>query len=179
MMRTARALLPVLLLPLLLAGCGTEKQSGTAAGLDEAAETWGVDPDLVYVTDAPGFTVFPESVGKYEFNQFVAAYRSDKGSLRFGLFSEFDTLTADNCADHPAGTDKAKPVTCEQDGDAWYRTIGVSHEYAVPRDGVVIRLSADPEKVDRATLRKAAEAVHRPDDNELAALLSTTHGTGT
>ncbi|MEV6168307.1 hypothetical protein AB0L99_08800 [Streptomyces sp. NPDC051954] len=179
MIRTARALLPVLLLAPLFTGCGTEQQAGTAADLNDAAADWGVDPELVYVTDVSGFAVFPESVGKYELNQFDAAYRSDKGSTRFGLFAEYATLTAENCPEQPLGTDKAKPVTCEQDGDAWYRTAGGVHEYAVPRDGVVIRLIADTEKVDRAVLHEAAEAVHRPDDTELAALLPTTDGTDT
>ncbi|MFE4824963.1 hypothetical protein ACFRFU_53335 [Streptomyces sp. NPDC056704] len=49
----------------------------------------------------------------------------------------------------------------------------------MPDDGVVIRLIADADKVNRAVLRKAAEAVHRPDDAELAALLPTADGTGT
>jgi len=39
---------------------------------------------------------------------------------------------------------------------------------------VVIHLIADAGKVDRAVLREAAEAAHRPDDAELAALLPAT-----
>ncbi|MFI2721406.1 hypothetical protein ACH5AI_34630 [Streptomyces collinus] len=72
-----------------------------------------------------------------------------------------------------------KQVICEHDGDAWYRKAGGSHEYAVADDGVVIHLIADVDNVDRAVLRKAAEAVHRPDNAELAALLPTTKGAGT
>jgi hypothetical protein len=49
----------------------------------------------------------------------------------------------------------------------------------VPKDGVVVRLIADIDKVDRATLRKAAEAAHRPDDAELAALLPAADGADT
>lgn len=45
-----------------------------------------------------------------------------------------------------------------------------------PCGGVVIHLIADVDKVDRAILRKAAEAAHRPDAAELAALLPTTDG---
>lgn len=69
-----------------------------------------------------------------------------------------------------------KHVICEHDGDAWYRKAGERHEYAVPDDGVVIRPIADAGTVDRAIPRKAAEAAHRPDDAELAALLPTTGG---
>ncbi|MFC8428233.1 hypothetical protein [Streptomyces sp. NPDC057253] len=177
----ARALLPLVLLSALLAACGADKpdkEAGTAetaAGLDAAARGWGVAPDLVYVTEVSGFTVFPASVGVYEDDMFVAAYRSDKA--RFGLFVDRDTLTAENCTEQPLGEVTDEQVTCERDGEAWYRTAGASQEYAVPRDGVVVRLIADVDKVDRAVLRKAAEAVHRPDDAELAALLSDSAGT--
>jgi hypothetical protein len=41
----------------------------------------------------------------------------------------------------------------------------------VPRDGHVIRLVGDADRLDRAVLRAAAEAVHRPDAEELTALL--------
>ncbi|MFG2471120.1 hypothetical protein ACGFXB_37465 [Streptomyces canus] len=176
MTRNARALLALSLLPVLLTGCGADKESGSGgaaadnAELAAAAEDWGVEPELVYVTEVSGFTVFQASVGAYGDGEFAAAYRSDKGSTRIGLFAGHSTLTAENCAEQPLGADALKPVACEQDGDAWYRTAGGVHEYAVPRDGVVVRLIADKEKVDRTVLREAAEAVHRPDDGELAAL---------
>ncbi|MDH6519218.1 hypothetical protein M2163_003798 [Streptomyces sp. SAI-135] len=176
MTRNARALLALSLLPVLLTGCGADKASGTGgaaadgAGLAAAAEDWGVEPELVYVTEVSGYTVFPASVGAYGDGEFAAAYRSDKGSTRIGLFADHSTLTAGNCAEQPLGADALKPVTCERDGKAWYRTAGGVHEYAVPRDGVVVRLIADKKKVDRSALREAAEAVHRPSDAELAAL---------
>jgi hypothetical protein len=181
MTQNSRALLPLLLLlPILLTGCDADKEEGTArtaAGLDAAARTWGVEPDLVYVTEVSGYTVFPESVGEYE-GQYSAAYRSKDRATRFGLFVDRRTLTAENCTKQPLGEVTAK-VTCERDGDAWYRKAGASHEYAIPRDGVVIELIAGTEKVDRAVLRKAAEAVHRPNDAELAALLPAGNGAGT
>ncbi|MFE0629433.1 hypothetical protein ACFW3D_21045 [Streptomyces sp. NPDC058864] len=178
MMRPARALLPLLLLPVLLTGCDADKNGGTAAGsadLDAAARAWGVAPELVYVTKVSGYTVFRQSVGEYE-GEFVAAYRSDKGPTKFGLFVGRGTLTAESCPKQPLGEVSDKRVACEHDGDAWYRKAGDSHEYAVPDNGVVIRLIADADKVDRAILRKAAEAAHRPDDVELAALLPAADG---
>ncbi|WP_030376922.1 MULTISPECIES: hypothetical protein [unclassified Streptomyces] len=171
MMRPVRALFPLLLLPVVLAGCGAD-DGGTAtegADLGAAARDWGVAPELVQVTEVSGYTVFQASVGGYE-DEFVAAYRSETGT-KFGLFAGRGTLTAENCAKEPLGEVADKPVVCERDGDAWYRTAGDSHEYAASDGGVVIHLIADADKVDRAVLRKAAEAVHRPDDAELAALL--------
>lgn len=178
MTRNTGALLSLLLLPVLLTGCGADKEEGTArtaAGLDAAAKTWGVEPELVYVTEVSGYTVFQASVGEYE-GEFVAAYRSKDRATQFGLFVNHRKLTAENCSKRPLGGVTDKRVSCERDGDAWYRKAGASHEYAIPRDGVVIELIAGAEKVDRAVLRKAAEAVHRPDDDELAALLPATNG---
>jgi len=180
MTQNTRALLSLLLLPILLTGCDAGKEQGTAgpaAGLDAAAKTWGVAPELVYVTEVSGYTVFQASVGEYN-GEFAAAYRSKDRATRFGLFVDRGTLTAENCSEQPLGEVTAKRVSCERDGDAWYRKAGASHEYAIPRDGVVIQLIADTEKVDRAVLREAAEAVHRPDDAELAALLPATNGAG-
>ncbi|MGW0835908.1 hypothetical protein [Streptomyces prunicolor] len=181
MMRPARALLPLFLLPVLLTGCGADKNGGTvadSADLDAAARTWGVDPELVYVTEVSGYTVFQASVGEYE-DEFVTAYRSEDRATKFGLFAGHDSLTAENCTKQPLGEVTDKPVTCDHDGDAWYRKAGESHEYAVPIDAVVVHLIAAADKVDRAVLRKAAEAVHRPDDAELAALLPATDGADT
>ncbi|MFE4824964.1 hypothetical protein ACFRFU_53340 [Streptomyces sp. NPDC056704] len=102
MMRPARALLPLLLLPVLLTGCDEDKNGGTAADLDAAARVWGVAPELVYVTEVSGYTVFQASVGGYD-GGFVAAYRSEKGATKFGLFVGRGTLTAENCPKQPLG----------------------------------------------------------------------------
>ncbi|MFJ8138440.1 hypothetical protein [Streptomyces sp. NPDC096013] len=180
MMRPARALLPLFLLPVLLTGCNADNNSGAtadSADLDAAARVWGVAPELVYVTKVSGYTVFEETADEYE-DEFVVAYRSEKGATKFGLFAGRGTMTAQNCPKQPLGEVSDKRVTCEHDGDAWYRKAGASHEYAVPIDAVVVHLIADADKVDRAVLRNAAEAVHRPDDAELAALLPTTNSTG-
>ncbi|WP_364704464.1 hypothetical protein [Streptomyces ossamyceticus] len=181
MMRPARALLPLLLLPVLLTGCGADKSGGTvadSADLEAAARVWGVAPELVYVTKVSGYTVSQGSVGEYD-DEFVVAYRSEKSATRLGLFVGRGTLTAESCPKQPLGEVSDKQVTCERDGDAWYRKAGDSHEYAVPESGVLIHLMADADKVDRTILRKAAEAVHRPDDAELAALLPSTDGADT
>ncbi|MEU0677890.1 hypothetical protein ABZ330_34415 [Streptomyces sp. NPDC006172] len=106
-------------------------------------------------------------------------YRSEDGATKFALFAGRGTITAESCPKQPLGEVSDRHVTCERDGDAWYRTAGGSHEYAVPDGAMVVRLIADADKVDRTTLREAASAVHRPDDAELAALLPATAGAGT
>ncbi|MZF87330.1 hypothetical protein [Streptomyces sp. SID5643] len=181
MLRPVRALLPLLLLPVLLTGCGADESGGAAADsadLAAAASDWGVAPELVYVTEVSGCTVSQESVGTYN-GEFAAAYLSEKAGSRFGLFVGRGTMTAESCPKQPLGEVSKKQVSCERDGDAWYRKAGDSHAYAVPDDGVLVHLIADVDKVDRAVLRKAAEAAHRPDDAESAALLPTTEGAGT
>ncbi|MFF6993186.1 hypothetical protein [Streptomyces sp. NPDC010273] len=181
MMRPARALLPLFLVPVLLTGCDADKNGGAtadSADLDAAARVWGVAPELVYVTQVSGYTVFKESAGEYE-DEFVTAYRSDEGTTKFGLFAGRGTMTARSCPERPLGEVSDKRVTCEHDGDAWYRKAGASHEYAVPIDDVLVHLIADADKVDRAVLREAAEAVHRPTGTELAALLPSTNSMGT
>ncbi|MFD0311752.1 hypothetical protein [Streptomyces sp. NPDC127119] len=184
MIQAARALLPLLLLPVLLTACAADKENGSegatadSADLDAAARDWGISSELVYVTKVSGYTLFQQSVGAYD-DEFVAAYRSEKGATKFGLFVGRGTMTEESCPKQPLGEVSDKQVTCEHDGDAWYRKAGGSHEYAVPDGGVMIRLIADADKVDRAILRKAAEAAHRPDDAELAALQTGTDGADT
>lgn len=77
MMRPARALLPLLLLPVLLTGCDADKSGGAAAdsaALEAAAGDWGVAPELVYVTKVSGYTVFQGLVGEYN-DEFAAGGR--------------------------------------------------------------------------------------------------------
>lgn len=197
MIRAPRAVrvLPLLLLPLLLVSCGTEEagagaDTGTGTGTEGAdkgtggsadpadpaelaarAQALGIAPELVYVTEAPGFAVAQQSVGVFGGDGFHTAYFSQKTHAQFELFVDRGTLTAENCPKTQVGQGSGESVACERDGDAWYRKAGGQHEYAVPRDGHVIRLVGDANRLDRAVLRKAAEATHHPDAAELTALL--------
>ncbi|MEV0226111.1 hypothetical protein [Streptomyces sp. NPDC050704] len=188
MIRAARAL-PLLLLPLLLVSCGTEKAgagagsgtgTGTASGPEGSADpaelaararALGIAPEFVYVIEAPGFAVAQQSVGVYGGDGFSATYTSQETGAQIGLFVDRAELTAETCPKLPTGQGSSESVTCERDGKAWYRKGPNQHEYAVPRDGHVIRLSTDANTVDRTVLREAAAAVHHPDAAELAALL--------
>ena len=100
--------------------------------------------------------------------------------MLFGLFVDRKEFTAKTCPDQPLGERERKKgsVTCVRDGDAWYRTSGDSYEYAVPRDGIVIRFTPGLDRVDRAVLRAAAKAVHRPDDAELDVIMPASAGSG-
>ncbi|KUN89752.1 membrane lipoprotein [Streptomyces bungoensis] len=152
MIRTARLLPPLLLLPALLAGCGTEKAGKADAGsarpssaaphpdraaLEARVEAMGIAPDLVYVTRAPGFTLAQQSVGVNGDDGFSAAYWAEGGAV-LHLY-----------VDRPAHA--GRPA------------------YAVAKKGCVVRLSG--EHVPGAVLRAALRAVHRPSTAELAALL--------
>lgn len=198
MIRAVRAVrvLPLLLLPLLLVSCGTEEagagadtgdtgkgtagaDKGTGSSADPAdpaelaarAGALGIAPELVYVTEAPGFAVAEQSVGVFGGDGFHAAYFSQKTHAQLELLVDRGTLTAENCPKTQVGQGSGESVACERDGDAWYRKAGGRHEYAVPRDGHVIRLVGDAKRLDRAVLREAAEATHHPDAAELTVLL--------
>ncbi|MCH5672425.1 hypothetical protein [Streptomyces gilvus] len=183
--RTLRVLPPLLLLPaLLLTGCGTEKASaGTGPGdgsstaaadpaeLAARAKALGIAPELVYVTEAPGYTLAPQSVGVSGDDGFSAAYWSERTGTQLELRVDRVTFTAGTCAQQPVGgSDASVGLTkCTRDGDDWYRTAGTWNGYAVPKQGYTILLSGSG--VARETLRDAALAVHRPSAAELDALL--------
>ncbi|MER6466150.1 membrane lipoprotein [Streptomyces sp. NPDC001228] len=87
MIRAARVLPPLLLAAALLTGCGTEKADpGAAKPADPAeltskAQALGMNPDLVYVTEAPGFTLAQQSVGVQGDDGFSASYADDTGAV--------------------------------------------------------------------------------------------------
>ncbi|MHA5054949.1 hypothetical protein [Streptomyces sp. SD15] len=174
-------LLPLVLLPVLLTGCGTEKVgAGTDAAtttvpdraeLEARARALQIAPELVYVTEAPGFTLAQQSVGVYGGDGFSAAYWSEKSGAQIQLSVDRDTMTTASCPKQPGGEVSDERTVCERDGSAWYRSGGGQHSYAVAEKGHVVRVSADERAVSRAVLRAAVESAHRPDTGELAAVL--------
>lgn len=185
MLRTARVLLPLALLPSLLTACGTEKvvvadreplaPPPDRAELHARAEALGLAPGLVYVTESPGFTLARQSVGVYGADGFSAAYWSRRNSAQLLLLVDRGTMTAGSCPEQPVGQGTGEAVSCARDGATWYRASAGQHEYVVPEDGHLVRISAAETAVDRATLRAAALAAHRPTDAELAFLLPPRH----
>ncbi|MFR0356334.1 hypothetical protein [Streptomyces sediminimaris] len=181
-MRALRALPPLLLLPVLLVtGCGTEKAGagagaggGSAAPADPArltarARALGIAPELVYVTESPGYTLARQSVGVSGDDGFSAVYWSEKTHTQIEIRVDRGTLTAATCPRQPVGDAAEGRTRCTREGDAWYRSAGRQHGYAEPRKGYVIWLTGAG--VPRTTLHRALLAVHRPTAAELADLL--------
>ncbi|GGQ03747.1 hypothetical protein [Streptomyces griseomycini] len=170
MIRTARVLPLLLLAPLLLTACGEEVkgagEAGAAApapGLAPRARALGIAPELVYVTGAPGFALAPQSAGVYGGDGFSATYvsRGSGGQLR--LYVDRGTMSAADCTE--------RQTVCEEEEDGvWYRSGGGGHEYAVVKEGHVVRLEGDA-SVPRDVVRRAAEDAHRPSGEEAAGLL--------
>ncbi|MGW0911528.1 hypothetical protein ACWD1Z_07225 [Streptomyces sp. NPDC002784] len=145
----------------LLAGCGSDGSGDAAADpaeLASRARASGIAPEHVYVTEAPGFTLAPQSVGVLGADGFSAVYVSAAGGGQLRLSVDRGTMTADTCAQEAS-------APCGREGDAWYR----GQEYAVPKQGHVVRVRGDG--VPREVLRDAALAVRRPTDAELDTLL--------
>ncbi|MFC7827605.1 hypothetical protein [Streptomyces sp. NPDC057375] len=195
MIRHARVLPVLVLAPLLLTACGSEKAgdpgasasasvsaaasasaAGPAAGpgtgeLVSRAQAMGVAPELVYVTEAPGFTLAQQSVGVLGDDGFSATWVDGDTNALLRLAVDRGTITADTCPEQPVGDMSGEHTTCERDGDAWYRTGAGRHEYALPEKGHVVRVSAETDAVPRDVLRAAALAAHRPDAAETDRLL--------
>ncbi|MFJ6074218.1 hypothetical protein ACIQFU_25870 [Streptomyces sp. NPDC093065] len=185
MIRHARVLPALLLAPLLLTACGSEKAgadrpsgSPSAAAPDTGgseltarARAMGVAPELVYVTEAPGFTLAQQSVGVLGDEGFSATWVDGETNALLLLAVDRGTITAGTCPEQPVGDMSGEHTTCERDGSTWYRTGAGRHEYALPEKGHVVRVSAETDAVPRDVLRAAALAAHRPDAAETDRLL--------
>ncbi|MYR42185.1 hypothetical protein [Streptomyces sp. SID5910] len=191
MMRRAHVLPLLLLPPLLLTACGTEGPAGdpvaaaasaeasaaaekdivTPNELENRAEALGIAPELVYVTRTPDLTLAQQSVGVVGDDGFSASYVVDASGAAVRLAVDRGSMTEDTCRELPVGDMSGERTGCEPDAGMLYRTGGGRHEYALPKNGFVIRLTADADAVPRAVLREAADSVHRPDAAEAAATL--------
>ncbi|WP_435614600.1 hypothetical protein [Streptomyces coelicoflavus] len=190
MIRHARVLPVLLLAPLLLTACGSEKaDAGAPSGAASAtfpdevpdegeltvrAQAMGVAPELVYVTEAPGFTLAQQSVGVLGDDGFSATWVDGDTNALLRLAVDRGSITAGTCPEQPVGDMSGEHTTCERDGDAWYRNGAGRHEYALPEEGHVVRVSAETDAVPRDVLRAAALAAHRPDAAETDRLLPST-----
>lgn len=176
-MRSVRRTLPLLLLPaaVTLAACGTE--SASPSGLDARARALGVEREMVYVTDMPGYSLATQSVGVVGDHGFGASYFSPGGGRIEVRVDERRSGGPVACSD-PDSRPEAERGSCERDGTRWYRATRTGHDYVFQDGGRVIRLSADRAVVTRDTLRRAAENTHRADPGELADVLPATGGAG-
>ncbi|MFI6143198.1 hypothetical protein ACIBCC_33995 [Streptomyces griseus] len=173
-----------------VAGCGTEVATGTPAAARSASATPPPDraelearaaaaqtvAEHVWVTEVPGYALARQSVGVIGDDGFGSVYTAPDGGqiqLRVERLPHADA----DCTDGPASGSAQDPVvTCERDGEQWYRATESGHAYARERGDLVVTVSGTPEEVDRATLRSAARAAHLADDHELDQVLPPADG---
>ncbi|MFI2432836.1 hypothetical protein [Streptomyces sp. NPDC018693] len=182
MIRPARALPALLLIPALTVACGTEKSDDRASGSNSEARTadpaelsarataLGIAPEHVYTTDAPGYTLAQQSVGVYGGDGFSATYVSRETGAQLHLSVDRGTLTAENCPTWPAADASATRTPCTRTGDTWSRGTGEGTAYLLPKQGHIIRITGEGGTPSDA-LRTAADNVHRPTAEELNTLL--------
>ncbi|MGI5526456.1 hypothetical protein ACQEVX_03240 [Streptomyces syringium] len=188
MIRSLRrpVVLTALLLPLVLTAGGAA-QAGDRAGrpaspatapaaapvdraeLEARARAIETAIELIHVTSVPGFEPAAQSVGVIGDDGFSSAYV--KGGAMLWLTVDRGTLTEANCADGAIFGTGGGEVTCEREDGTWYRSTAGSHEYALAKDGYVVRISAARDAVSRDVLRGAAGAAHLANDQELDAVL--------
>ncbi|MFG2306245.1 hypothetical protein [Actinacidiphila glaucinigra] len=169
MAHTRSALQPLLLSALMaLTACGT--QSANGAALESKARSLGIEPAMVYVTDVPGYSVALQSVGVIGDHGFGVSYSGPNGGTIELRVDERAFSGPVGCTEATNAT-RTGQVTCEQEGNHWYRATGTSHSYVLEDADLVIRLSADPGTVDRDVLRQAAEHVHQASAEESARVL--------
>ncbi|MFD4027585.1 hypothetical protein ACFWRV_29340 [Streptomyces sp. NPDC058576] len=174
-----------LALALAATGCGTEPapdakaagRSGSDAPAPDRAELEAraaavqTVTEHVWVTEAPGYALARQSVGVLGDDGFGSVYTEPNGG-RIQLSVERLPHGEADCTDGSAPAGGQEPlVTCERDGEQWYRATESGHAYAREQGGLVVTLSGPREEVDRATLRSAARAAHRADDYELDQVL--------
>ncbi|MFE2977123.1 hypothetical protein [Streptomyces sp. NPDC059258] len=149
------------------------------AELEARASAAQLVTDHVWVTEAAGYALARPSVGVLGDDGFDSAYTEPEGGQIQLSVERLPHADAD-CTDGPAaGSDREPVVTCERDGEQWYRATESGHAYAQEQGDLVITVSGEREKVDRATLRSAARAAHRADDYELDQVLpSAEEGSG-
>ncbi|GAB2704024.1 hypothetical protein BKA24_001438 [Microbacterium marinum] len=133
----------------------------------------GIDPAVVYTTSVDGYDLAPQSVNEVDDGGLSATWVStgtgDTITLRIGA----GELTDAACAALPMWGLVDGNVTCTVDGDIWHRVGGDVEEYAVARDGALIRvIGGDGYGAPAADLLAAAEAVRVPSADELEQLFS-------
>lgn len=166
-------------------GCGTEPAPGSEAA--ERSTSAGPAPDRaeleararavqtvaehVWVTEVPGYTLARQSVEVVGDDGFGSVYTTPEGG-QIQLSVERRPHAEADCTKSPAPAGGQEPlVTCERDGEQWYRATGSGHAYAREQGELVVTVSGTRAEVDRATLRSAARAAHRADDHELDRVL--------
>ncbi len=161
----------------LTGGPGAEASDGPASEgeIAAAAEAWGAAPRYVLTTSADGFAAVPIAAGVYGADGFSLHFSSE-GGRAFMLSAVGGSMSAQDCATMPVlgvgGEESGGPVTCVEEDGAFRRTAGEGEEYAVVRDGVLVRVSGSA--ADHDALREAVANVRVPTSAELTALVEGT-----
>ncbi|WP_228181549.1 hypothetical protein [Streptomyces anulatus] len=183
-LRPVRTALALTLTLAAAAGCGTEVASDAEAArsasaapapdraeLEARARAAQTVAEHVWVTEAPGYTLARQSVGVIGDDGFGSVYTTAEGG-QIQLRVERRAHAGADCTKDPAPAGgQEPPVTCERDGEQWYRATESGHAYAQEQGDLVVTVSGAREEVDRAALRGAALAAHRADDHELDQVL--------
>ncbi|ROO86040.1 hypothetical protein EDD29_3601 [Actinocorallia herbida] len=143
----------VLVVVLGAGGCGSvTMDEETVARLTEQ----GVDPDLIFLVEVPGFDAAEQSMGPVGDDGFGMSYTSESrpGAIAH-LRAEKTAFDDARCTAIPiSDADPAVPVECASEATGWYRTSGGFHEYVLPLDpGGHLRLSAPVDALSAADLR--------------------------
>ncbi|MFF3437184.1 hypothetical protein [Streptosporangium sp. NPDC002721] len=141
----------------------SERGSGTSLGEEslDRSLAQGVNPDLIYLVDLPGFELVDMSVGVVGDDGFGADYLSSRGTSegrRVQLRIHRETFGDALCASTrlSGSVPWTVPLRWERDEVGWYRLGGGRHEYAVLRGADhLIRLNCPVGDADRALLKAA------------------------
>ena len=137
MLRIAGAVLAV---GLCVTGCGAAPMDGEAV---QRLTDQGVDPDLIYHLDLPGFTALEQSAEPTGDGGFRMTYVSDSDpSVRAEFRAHPSEFTEELCTSTPIPhSDGTLPTECPSD-KGWHRSSGGFHEYILTVRHGHIRLSA-------------------------------------
>ncbi|WP_103533884.1 hypothetical protein [Streptomyces sp. SM11] len=150
---------------------GSDASAPDRAELEARARAVQTVVEHVWVTEAPRYALARQSVGVVGDDGFGSVYITPEGG-QLQLRVERRAHAGADCTKAPAPAGIEGPlVTCERDGQQWYRATESGHAYAREKGGLVVTVSGAREEVDRATLRSAARAAHRADDHELDQVL--------
>ncbi|GHH49257.1 hypothetical protein [Streptomyces candidus] len=148
----------MLLLPLVLTGCGSEVVGGAQVDRAELEKRAGESAlEHVYVTEIPGFTLAEQSVNVIGHDGFSATYFSQRGG-QVQLAVDREKLPANGCDG------------CVRDGDHWYSSTSGGSVYLRAEGGHVVRLTGSG-GVPRDVVRTAAEKAHHAGPEEMDAVL--------
>lgn len=149
----------VLLAAVILLASGRGPRASLSQDSVDRSLSQGVDPDLIYLVDLPGFELADLSAGVVGDDGFGATYWSPGGHVDLRVHhstSESARLASTRIMGAEPWT---APVNCESDEVGRYRSGGGRHEYAVLRAGHLIWLNCPVGLVDRAVLKAAMAGV--------------------